>query len=198
MIDRSWETERIAVRSRRIALLLALMAWLGVACVEREQLPPNPKPLTERFDVIDIQTSERHFVGHQMELGGVATCSDDGALEQTTEVYFRVMQSKTEKPKNVSRLSIRITYDSGIFRNVQTQAREEKTSFLEMTERIQSKLNGDNEICSCVRANGFASIIGRTVVVATRICPESKKPKEKPLIRVLPSAVAPREPRESL
>ena len=198
MIDRSWETERIAVRSRRIALLLALMAWLGVACVEREQLPPNPKPLTERFDVIDIQTSERHFVGHQKELGGVATCSDDGALEQTTEVYFRVMQSKTEKPKNVSRLSIRITYDSGIFRNVQTQAREEKTSFLEMTERIQSKLNGDNEICSCVRANGFASIIGRTVVVATRICPESKKPKEKPLIRVLPSAVAPREPRESL
>ena len=97
MIERSWETGRTAVRSRRIALLLALMAWLGVACVEREQLPPDPKPLSARFEVIDIQKSERHFVGHQLELGGVATCSDDGALEQTTEVYFRAMQAQNRK-----------------------------------------------------------------------------------------------------
>jgi hypothetical protein len=198
MIERSWGTERSAVRSRRIALLLALMAWLGVACVEREQLPPNPKPLSERFDVIDIQKSERNFAGHQLELGGVATCSDDGALEQTTEIYLRVTQAQTENPKNTSQLSIRITYESGVFKNVQTRAVEEKTSLLEMTEHIQSRLNGDNEICSCVRVNGFASIIGRTVSVATRVCPESKKPKEQPLIRVLPSAVAPREPQESL
>ena len=198
MIERSWETERTAVRSRRIALLLALMAWLGVACVEREQLPPDPKPLSARFEVIDIQKSERNFVGHHLELGGVATCSDDGALAQTTEIYLRVTQAQTEKPKNTSQLSLRITYESGIFREVQTQKREEKTSFLEMTEYIQSRLNGDNEICSCVRVNGFASIIGRTVTVTSRICPESKKAKEKPLIRVLPSAVAPREPQEAL
>lgn len=189
---------RVSGHPRALLLFSLVVAWLGLGCVEREILPANPKLLTERFGELEIKKNERDFVMHHLEIGGIAHCTEGSSPEQTTELYLKSTELNSDEPLNVSRLTVRLTYTSGLFRDVQVNAEEKQASYVELTERISAKFNGETKLCSCVRANGFARIIGRTVVVTTRICPEQLKPKEKPVIRVRPDAEKPRVPRESL
>lgn len=187
-----------AQRHRRFLLVSLLAAGLSMGCVEREILPANAELLTDRFTDLEIQKSDRNFVGHHLEIGGIAHCTEGSSPEQTTELYFKSTDMKSDEPQRVSRLTVRLTYLSGLFRDVQVNTEETQASRVELTERVSAKFNGETNLCSCVRANGFARIIGRTVVVGTRICPDHLKPKEKPVVRVRPGSEEPRVPRESL
>lgn len=178
-------------------LLWVVVGSFALGCVERERLLPNDTPLPERFDAMTLEAEDRNFVGHTLEVGGIAECSEGTFQEQKTEAYLRITQIRGGKPLDVSQLSIRVAYDSGLFRGVQTRVFDKRQSYVEVAERLSSKLNG-SDICSCVRVSGFASIIGRNITVATRICPENKKPPEKPVIRVRPGEEKRKRPEQGL
>lgn len=180
-----------------LPLLVALCATLAVGCVKREVETPNEKPLTERFEARVIETATKNFVNHHLEVGGLARCGDGQTQQQLTEAYLRVTRISSEQPAPVSKLIVEIAYDSGIFAGVRTNVSEENSALGELVERVSSTMNG-GEICSCVRVRGYAKIIGRTIVVGKKICPPSKLPREKPLIRVKPSDPELEEPKQAL
>ena len=200
MKEPRWRSRAQPMQPVRACFFLFLWVATGsfaLGCVEREQLVPSDTPVTERFDAATRGAKARNFVGHTLEVGGIVECSEGSFQEQQTEAYLRITKIGSEEALAVRKLSVEIIYDAGLFRNVNTRVFEGKGSYVEVAERLSSKLNGD-DICSCVRVTGFGSIIGRNITVGTRICPEQKKPPEKPVVRVRPEKKKTSEPEKAL
>ncbi len=200
MKEPRWRGGAQPLQPARACFFLFLWVATGsfaLGCVEREQLVPNDTPVTERFNAKTREAKDRNFVSHTLEVGGVIECSEGSFQEQQTEAYLRVKKIGSEEALDVRKLSVQIVYDAGLFRNTQTRVFEERGSYVEVAERLSSKLNG-GDICSCARVTGFASIIGRNITVVKRICPEQLKPPEKPVVRVRPEKAKTSEPENAL
>ena len=72
------------------ALAVLLLLSLSVACVERERLEPDPKPLWERMNAERGNARNRSFVHWTLEVGGHTECSGDRFFEQAARVVPQV------------------------------------------------------------------------------------------------------------
>jgi len=158
------------VRGAR-ALAVLLLLSLSVACVERERLEPDPKPLWERMNAERGNARNRSFVHWTLEVGGHTECSGDRFFEQTTEVYARARRSADLEPVRVAGLSIRFEYKNGLMARARAQEDGSEVDQVRLREVLKVGLNPGAE-CSCVGVMGVMKVMKRTIAQSTLVCPE--------------------------